>query len=135
MGYTLLQIATVGMFLGGLFNLVYTFTSSSLPDAHLVYLQLKPEELPARLVSIEFSFIRTLGTSMMAAAIGAWLLLLGPIKNGNRQAMVGLVLMITLAEGDNTISLYSIGMLFYLYTALTVIMTWVGAIIWWKSQD
>jgi hypothetical protein len=98
-------------------------------------LNLKPEELPARLLSIEFALIRTLGTSMMAAAIGAWLLLMGPIKNGSKQALVGLVVMITLVEGDNSIALYSIGMLFYLYTALTVIMAWVGAIIWWKSQD
>jgi len=134
MGYTLLQIATAAVFAGGLFNMVMTLTSHTLPEAHLVYLQVKPEDLPEGIVSIEFALIRTLGTSMMAAAIGAWLLLIGPIKNGSKQAMVGLVLIITLTEGDNTIALYSIGMLFYLYTGLAVIMAWVGAILWWKGS-
>jgi hypothetical protein len=101
----------------------------------MVYLGLTPQQLPVRLVSIEFAFIRSLGTSMMAAAIGAWLLLQGPIKNGSKQAMIGLVLIITLVEGDNTIALFTIGMLFYLYTALVVIMTWVGAVVWWRSSN
>ncbi len=135
MGFTLLQISTITVFLSGLFNLVVTLTSTSLPEAHMVYLGLTPQQLPVGLVSIEFALIRTLGTSMMAAAIGAWLLLQGPIKNGSKHAMIGLVLIITLVEGDNTISLYTIGMLFYLYTALVVIMTWIGAVIWWKSSN
>lgn len=133
MGYTLMQLATISVFFGGLFNLVFSMTSTSLPEAHLVYLGLTRDQIPASLTSIEFSFIRTLGTSLMAVAIGAWLLLQGPIKNGSKQAVIGLVVMITLAEGDNTIALYSLGMLFYLYTALVVMMTWVGAVVWWRS--
>lgn len=135
MGYTLLQIAIIAMFAGGLFNWVVTLTSNQLPAVHLQYLNMKKEELPIHLVRMEFTLIRSLGSAMIAAAIGGWLLLELAVKDGSKKALVALVLMITLIEGDNSIALYSIGMLFYLYTALAVVIAWMGGIIWWKSQE
>ncbi|CAN5344072.1 hypothetical protein BH10BAC4_BH10BAC4_17450 [soil metagenome] len=133
MGYTILQIAAFSIFSGGLVDLVFTYVSPSLPSAHVNYLQ--AEAVSNNLVRLDFALIRSLGTSLMAVGLGVWMLLAGPIKQGNKTAMIGLVAMVTMAEGNNSIQMYSINLDFYIYTITIVGITWIGACLWWQGEQ
>ncbi len=134
MGYTLLQIVAVFVFGGGLMDLIFTFSSTSLPNGHMNYLEVGAGQVSNNLVRLDFALLRTLGTALMAVGIGSWVLLETSIKQGSKSAMIGLVIMITLTEGNNSLQMYSLGLEFYIYTITLVIMTWAGALIWWRGD-
>ena len=134
MGFTLIQLASVFIFAGGLMDILFTFISTKVPDNYLAYLQVSVEEISKQMVSLEFALLRSLGTALVAVGLGAWLLLMGPVKQGSKAALAGLVAMVTVAEGNNSIQLYGVDSPFYMYTLIIVLITWVGALLWWKGD-
>ncbi|MDZ4714177.1 MAG: hypothetical protein SH819_01800 [Cytophagales bacterium] len=134
MGYTILQIVAIAVFCDGLMLLIFTFSSTSLPNAHIKYLQLGAEEVSRNLMRLDFALLRALGTTLMAVGIGAWVLLHGPVRQGNKSAMIGLVVMITLTEGNNSLQMYILDSPFFIYTLTLVLLTWTGAPLWWRGD-
>ena len=134
MGFTLMQIATISVFVNGLMALLYTLTHSSVPTFHTDFLQMNKEDVSDNLVNLDFALIRTLGTSLMAVGIGTWVLLHTFIKQGSYTALYAFVIMITLAEGNDAAQMYALRLPLYMYTVAVVIMSWIGAILWWKGD-
>jgi len=134
MGYTLMQMASISVFGGGFMDFLFTLTSSSVPDLHLDFLQIDAKDVSDNLVRLEFALLRTLGTSLMAVGIGTWVLLQSFVKRESKTALVAFVIMVTLTEGNNSIQMYSLNLPFYIYTVTVVLMTWIGAFLWWKGD-
>ena len=134
MGYSFMQIASIALFGGGLMNLLFTLTNSSIPDIHVDFLQIGVKDVSANLVSLEFALLRTLGTSLIAVGIGTWVLLVSFVKQGSKTALYTFVIMVTLTEGNNSIQMYALNLPFYIYTVTVVLLAWIGAILWWTGD-
>jgi len=134
MGFTLMQISSITVFVNGLMAVVYTLTHSSVPTFHADFLQMNKEDISDNLINLDFALIRTLGTSLMAVSIGTWVLLHSFIKRGSHTALYAFVIMMTLAEGNDAFQMYTLGLPLYMYTGVVVLMSWIGAILWWKGD-
>jgi len=134
MGYTLMQIASISVFGGGVMDFLFTLTSSTIPDLHIDFLQVDPKEVSDNLVSLEFALLRTLGTSMISVGIGTWVLLQNFVKRESKVALAAFVAMITVTEVGNSVQMYALNLPFYIYTITAVLMAWIGAFLWWKGD-
>ena len=130
-GYILLQIAGFLILLGGIGDLITTFLMSSLPATHLHYLDIKSKILPPKLINLEFAFMRAIGSCLIAISIGALTIIYGPIRKGIKSALLGLVSMVTIGEGGNTMQMFIVESPFFEFPLICLILTWIGAILWW----
>lgn len=130
MGHVILQVIAVVVIGGGIINIVYTFTSPTLPDPMTNFLS-PVTTTPDKVVALERVLLRQLGAALIAVGVGAWFLLHG--KSGSLQALSlwAVVLMFTITEGMNTWALYYVRSPFYIYSGTYLILTWIGAILWW----
>jgi len=79
-GYTLMQIAIYLMLLGGIGDLVYSFSVKSVIPAHLEYLQLPKDQVTPELSDLALGLIRAIGGLITALGIGALTLLYTAVK-------------------------------------------------------
>jgi hypothetical protein len=134
MGQLLLQFVSVAVFGGGVLELVYTFASDNAPREHYGLLGINPENASVELIRFQFIFLRTLGTAMMAVGIGAWFLLRGNLTRDKEMSVLAVVLMFSLTQSVDGWAMYSLGMSFFIYSILYFVMTWAGAVLWWKGS-
>lgn len=134
-GYIILQVAVYLILLGGIGDIVYTFSVESLLPPHLEYLQLSPSDVSPQLRNLDLAFMRGIGGFLIALGVGALTLLYTSVRQGNRQAMIGLLAMITIGEGGNTLQMYLIDSPFFMLPLTYVVCCWVGALLWWFATD
>jgi len=134
MGQSILQIVAVVVIGGGVMDIVYTFTSTTVPDPYVRFLEMKGENVSDKLVRLEFALLRSLGSALIAAGIGAWFLLRGRLTREREMSVVGVVLMFSITESTNAWELYALDSPFYIYSIAFFLMTWIGAALWWKGS-
>ena len=70
MGFMLMQIAAASVFGGGLADILFTFTSSSMPHQYSEFLHLNPENISPDLVKLRIRAFENLGYSLDGSGIG-----------------------------------------------------------------
>ncbi len=133
MGQVILQIVAFCMIVGGLIDILFTFSSSSVPETHAEYLHVDPSAVSQPAVSLEFALLRTLGTALVAAGIGAWFLLRGTLTRHQWPNVLAAAVMFTLAHGNDGLQMFLLNMSTYIHVSLLVALTWIGVALWWKG--
>ena len=115
-------------------DLAMTLLISSVPPAHLNYLNIQDSAISPELKSLDFALIRAIGSCLIALGIGVLTIIYGPIRKGIKWTIIGLLSMVTIAEGGNGLQMYFINSPFFLFPFVCVILTWVGAFCWWYGN-
>ena len=129
-GYTLMQIAIYLMLLGGIGDLVYSFSVKSIIPAHLEYLQLTEDQVTPELRDLDLGLIRAIGGLLIALGIGALTLLYTAVKKQNSAALWGMALMVTLGEGNNALQMFLLDSPYYAAPLFFLLLFWTGVFLW-----
>lgn len=134
-GYRLLEITGYLVLLGGLFDIAMTFYSNTLPTTHLSYLKLKDEFVSVELKSLDKALLRAIGGCLIAIGLGTLSIVHGGLKVTPIPSIIGILSMITIAEGINATQMFSINSPYFVFPLLCVMLTWVGALLWFFDND
>lgn len=129
-GYIIMQVAVYLILLGGIGDIIYSFSVESIIPAHLDYLKITSADVSPQLRNLDLGFMRGIGGFIVAVGIGALALLYTSIKTDNRYALWGMLLMITIGEGNNVLQMILLDSPFYAMPLAYVIIIWIGAILW-----
>lgn len=133
-GYIILQVVVYLILLGGIGDIVYTFSVDPIMQAHLEYLHLSPAEVSPELRNLDLAFMRCIGSFLIAVGVGSLILLYGPIRQGDSRALACLLAIITIGEGGNALQMYFVDSPFTALPTIYVLLCWIGALLWWNAQ-
>ena len=127
----MLQIAGYLILLGGISDIAMTFFMDTLPVPHLKYLNIKNDHVSQELRSLDFAFLRAIGGCLIGIGAGALVIIYGSIRKKIKWALAGLLAMVTIAEGINTLQLLMLNSPYFIFPLMCLIVTWIGGILWW----
>lgn len=129
-GYIIMQIAIYLILIGGIGDIIYSFSVETIIPAHLDYLKISSQEVSPQLQNLDLGFMRGIGGFLIALGIGALAILYSAVKNDNRFALWGMLLMVTIGEGNNALQMILLDSPFYIMPTLYLILLWIGAALW-----
>jgi len=133
-GYIIMQVAVYLILLGGIGDIIYTFSVETIIPAHLDYLKISNQEVSPQLRNLDLGFMRGIGGFIIAVGIGALALLYTSVKSGNRFALWGMLLMVTIGEGNNVLQMILLDSPFYVMPLIYLILLYVGTILWFVGN-
>lgn len=125
-----MQVALYLILLGGIADLIYTSSVETIIPAHLDYLNISDEEVSPELKNLDLAFMRGIGGFLVAIGVGGLVILYSSVKNGNKLALWGILLMITIGEGNNTLQMFLLDSPFYTMPLFYILLLWTGAFLW-----
>lgn len=129
-GFVLIQISIFLIFLGGLGDIVYTFSVSSLIPAHIDYLKIATKDISPELIQFDLSFMRRIGGFTIALSLVCLYLVYSPIKKGSKFALLVLFIAMTIGEGNNVYQMIQLDSPFFIMPLAYLILLWVGSTMW-----
>ena len=108
-GVGLLYVAGCLVIAGSMYDLFVP----SVPATHLAYLGVTPPTMDPKFASLDLGLLRALGGCLLAIGATALVLVHGPIRRGERWAMLALVMLIGVSEGINSYQMARFGSPFY----------------------
>ncbi len=112
---------------------MYDLFVPSVPASHLEYLGVTPATMPPRFAALDLGLLRALGGCLLAIGATALVLVHGPIRRGERWALLALVMMVGISEGNNSYHMYWFGSPYYAPLAF-VAMTVLGVGLVWSAR-
>ena len=100
-GFVLIQLAIILILLGGIGDVVYTYSVSSLIPAHIDYLKIASKDISPELIQLDLSFMRGIGGFTIALSLIGLYLVYTLVKKGSKFALFVLVVTMTIGEGIN----------------------------------
>ncbi len=128
-GYIILHIGTYLIILGGLVDIGYTFSVSGIIPAHMDYLKINDQEISLELKNLDLGLLRAIGGLLVASGIGALIILTGQVKNGNKPALLGVIFIMTIGEGNNALQMYLLGSPFFAFPLGFLALIWIGGVL------
>ena len=128
-GYIILHIGTYLIILGGLGDIGYTFLVTGIIPAHMDYLKITEQEISAELQNLDLGFMRAIGGLLVASGTGALIILNGQVKNGNKPALLGVLFMMTIGEGNNALQMYLVDSPFFAIPLSFLVLIWIGGLL------
>lgn len=128
-GYIILHIGTYLIILGGLVDIGYTFLVSGIIPAHMDYLKINDQEISLELKNLDLGLLRAIGGLLVASGIGALIILTGQVKNGNKPALLGVIFIMTIGEGNNALQMYLLGSPFFAFPLGFLALIWIGGVL------
>lgn len=132
-GYIIMQVSIYLILLGGIGDIIYTFSVETIIPAHLDYLQMSDEEVSLQLQNLDLAFMRGIGGFLVAIGLGSLVILNTAVKNDHRPALWGMLVMVTIGEGNNALQMILLDSPFYIMPLFYLILLWVGAILWLRG--
>ena len=129
-----MQVAVFLVLLGGIGDVVYSFSVKTIIPAHLDYLQISAQAVSPQLKNLDLGFMRGIGGFTIAVGIGALTILYTLIKTDNRIVLWGMLLMITVGEGNNVLQMILLDSPFYAMPLFYLLLLWTGAILWFTGN-
>ncbi len=129
-GYIILHLGTYLIILGGLGDIGYTFSVSGIIPAHMDYLKINDQEISVELKNLDLGLMRAIGGLLVASGIGALIILSGQVKNGNKPALLGILFMMTIGEGNNALQMYLVDSPFFAIPLGFLLLIWTGGVLW-----
>lgn len=129
-GYIMMQVAIYLILLGGIGDMIYSFSVESIIPAHLDYLKISSQEVSPQLRNLDLGFMRGIGGFIIAIGVGALALLYLSVKNDNKFGLWAMLLMITIGEGNNTLQMILLDSPFFAMPLIYLIILWIGAVLW-----
>lgn len=105
LGFGLLAAAVATM-LGGS---AYRLTMPSIPDNHVTYLGLARDTLDARVANLDLGLLRAIGGCTLAIGVAALIIVVGPVRRGEREGAAVLLTLVVVSEGVNAYVMYRFG--------------------------
>lgn len=109
LGLAFLNIAGVLVIAGSLYDLFVP----SVPLNHLAYLGRKDRPLDPRYAQLDLAMLRSIGGCLLAIGITVLVLTNIPIRRGEAWARVAVVVLVGLAEGNNSYRMFAFGSPWY----------------------
>jgi len=129
-GFIIMQVAIYLILLGGIGDIIYSFSVETIIPAHLDYLKMTNQEVSPQLINLDLAFMRGIGGFIIAVGGCALIILYTSIKNGNQMALWGMLIMVTIGEGNNALQMILLNSPFYALPLFYLILLWTGAILW-----
>lgn len=101
-GLLILNIAAAMVIVGSLYDL----GDPTIPPNHLRYITDLPAASQSRFVQLDMAMLRSIGGCLLAIGVACLLLVNGPVRRGSGFALVLVVLLIGIAEGNNAYRMY-----------------------------
>jgi hypothetical protein len=101
-GLVILNIAAAMVIVGSLYDLGVP----TIPPNHLRYITELPTASQSRFVQLDLAMLRSIGGCLLAIGVVCLLLVNGPVRRGSGFALVLVVLLIGIAEGNNAYRMY-----------------------------
>jgi|SRR5215831_14764899 len=127
-GYIFLQVSACLIFIGGVSDIILSF-NDDIPDAHLHYLNLYHSEVSASLINLDKAFIRAIGGCLVSLGIAAFIIARFINILEKKVYLYILLLIVTVAEGNNAVQMFTINSAFYFYPLACVLLAWIGGIL------
>lgn len=105
LGLVLLNVAGAAIIGGSLYDLFVP----SVPPNHLVYLGAAAGQLDPRFEELDLAMLRALGGCLLAIGITTLVLTNVPIRRGETWARITVVVLVGLAEGNNSYRMFAFG--------------------------
>jgi hypothetical protein len=102
---------------------MYDLFVPTVPANHLAYLGLTAATLDPKFAALDLGLLRALGGCLLAIGATALVLLHGPIRRGERWAMLALMMLVGVSEGINAFQMTRFGSPYY------APLTFVGLIV------
>lgn len=134
-GYIIMQVAIYLILFGGIGDILYSFSVETIIPAHLDYLNISGEDVSPQLRNLDLGFMRGIGGFIIAVGIGSLTLLYTSVKRNDRFALWGMLLMITIGEGNNVLQMILLDSPFYAMPLFYLILTWIGAMLWVMGKE
>ena len=134
-GYKLLVITACLVLIGGLLDIGMTFYSNKLPPAHKAYLKLKDEFVGVELISLDKALLRAIGGCLIATGLGTLTIIHVGLKVAPKPSIIGILSMITIAEGINATEMFLINSPYFVFPLLCMTLTWIGTLLWFFGKD
>lgn len=128
-----MQMAIYLIILGGLGDIIYSFSVEGIIPAHLEYLGIAAEEVSPELRNLDLGFIRAIGGFIIAMGIGSITLLYTGVKRNNRFALWGVLLMASIGEGNNALQMFLLDLPFFAVPLFFILLLWTGALFWLRD--
>jgi hypothetical protein len=126
-GLLLLNLAALLVISGSLYDLLVP----AVPANHVRYIGAVNPQAAPRLAELDLAMLRSIGGCLLAVGIASLLLTNGPVRRGDGWARLSVLILIGVAEGNNSYRMYPFGSPWYgplsfaLLAALGVVL--VGA--------
>ena len=127
-GLVVLNIAAALVIVGSLYDLGVP----GVPPNHLSYVGDLPPQSRARFARIDLAMLRSIGGCLLAIGIACLLLVNGPVRRGSGLALIVVVLLIGMAEGNNAYRMYPFASPWYGPLSF-MIVGFVGAGLVWNA--
>jgi hypothetical protein len=92
---------------------MYDLFVPTVPWTHLAYQGVTQATIDPRVAVLDLGLLRALGGCLLAIGATALVLVHGPIRRGERWAMLALVMLVGVSEGINASQMYRFGSPFY----------------------
>jgi hypothetical protein len=123
-GLALLNVGGALVIAGSLYDLLV----SSVPPEHLAYLGAVDRQLDPRYAELDLAMLRSIGGCLLAVGLTALVLANGPVRRGERWARVALIVLVAVAEGNNSYRMFWVGAPWYGPLSFAV-LTVAGAVL------
>jgi hypothetical protein len=108
-GLALLNVAGVLVITGSLYDLLVP----SVPSEHLAYLGAVDGQVDPRYAELDLAMLRSIGGCLLAVGLTALVLANGPVRRGEGWARVVLIVLVGVAEGNNSYRMFWVGAPWY----------------------
>jgi hypothetical protein len=130
-GMGLLYVAGSLVIVGSMYDLFVP----SLPANLLVYQGVTRVTIDTRVAALNLGLLRALGGCLLAIGATALVLVHGPIRRGERWAMLTLVMLVGVSEGINSYQMARFGSPFYAPLTYVGIMLIGVGLVWSSSRS
>lgn len=134
-GFVLIQLAIILILLGGIGDVVYTYSVSSLIPAHIDYLKIASKDISPELIQLDLSFMRGIGGFTIALSLIGLYLVYTLVKKGSKFALFVLVVTMTIGEGNNVYQMIQLDSPFFMMPLFYLIILWVGAFLFIMGKN
>jgi ABC-type iron transport system FetAB permease component len=114
--------------MGGLSDLILSFVHD-IPGTHLLYLNINHSAASSELINLDKALIRAIGGCLVSLGIAAFIITRSINLQERKSYLLLLLLIITLAEGNNALQIFSINSPIFIYPLLCVFLAWTGGIL------
>ena len=99
------------------------------------YLKINGQEISVELKNLDLGLLRAIGGLLVASGIGALIILSGQVKNGNKTALLGILFMMTIGEGNNAFQMYLLDSPFFAIPFGFLLLIWTGGVLWLSGKS
>jgi hypothetical protein len=130
-GLSLLYVAGSLVIAGSMYDLFVP----TVPATHLTYLGVTPATMDPKFAALDLGLLRALGGCLLAIGATALVLVHGPVRRGERWAVLALVMLVGVSEGINSYQMARFGSPFYAPLTFVGLMLIGVGLVWSGSRS